>query len=65
MTAKKPKRIPYGSNIQPNRKSHCVKRLDLLAMGRLWPESGMHAMDCGDEGYTIIKLLTPHDFDLG
>ncbi len=57
--------MAYGSNIQPNRKSHCVKSLDLLAAGRLWPESGTHVIGCGDKGHTIIKILTHHDFSLG
>ena len=57
--------IPYGFIIQPNCKSHCVKSLDLLVTGRLWPESGTHAMGCGDEVHTIFKLLTHHDFGLG
>ncbi len=55
----------YGSNIQPTCKSHCVRTLDLLATGRLWPESGTHAMGCGDEVHTIFKLLSHHDFGLG
>ena len=58
-------KIAYGFIIQPNCKSHCVKSLDLLATGRLWPESGTHAMGCGDEVHTIFKLLTHHDFCLG
>ncbi len=37
----------YGSNIQPNCKSHGVKSLDLQATGRLWLESGTHGMGCG------------------
>ena len=55
----------YGSNIQPNHTPRCVKRLDLLAAGHLWSEFGTHAMGCGDEVHTIIKLLTHHDFRLG
>ncbi len=61
----RPDPIPYGSNIQPTCKSHCVKSLDLLATGRLWPESGTHAMGCGDVVHTIFKLLTHHDYGLG
>ena len=57
--------IAYGFIIQRNCKSRCVKRLDLLATGRLRPESATHAMGCGDETHTIFKLLTHHDFDLG
>ena len=57
--------IAYGFNIQPNHKSRFVKRLDLLATGRLWPESGTQAKGCGDEVHTIFKLLTHHDFGLG
>ncbi len=55
----------YGSIIQPNCKSHCVKSLDLPAAGRLWPESGRYGMGCGDEVHTALKLLTHHDFGLG
>ena len=51
--------------MQPNRESRCVKRLDLPAAGRLWPETGTHAMGCGDEVHTIFKLLTHHDSGLG
>ena len=56
---------PYGSSIQPSCKSHCVKTLDLLAASRLSPESGRHAVGCGDEVHTALKLLTHHDFGLG
>ena len=49
-------KIAYGFIILPNCKSHCVKSLDSTATGRLWPESGTHAMGCGDEVHTIFKL---------
>ncbi len=54
-----------GPIFSPTAKSHGVKRLDLLAAGRLWPESGTHAMGCGDEIHTALKLLAHHDFGLG
>ncbi len=38
-------------------RSRCGKRLDFLAAGRLWTESGTHALGCGDEVQTIFKLL--------
>ncbi len=57
--------MAYGSNIQLNRKSRCVKRWELLAAGHLWPESGRYAMGCGGEVHTALKLLTHHDFGLG
>ena len=60
-----PDTTPYGFNFQPYCRSHCAKSLDLLATDRLWPESGTHAMGCGDEVHTIFKLLTHHDFGLG
>jgi len=42
-----------------------VKSFVLLATGRLWPESGTHAMGCADEVHTIFNLLTHHAFGFG
>ncbi len=58
------KKTLYGFIIQPNCKSHCVKRWGLLAAGHLWPESATQAMGCGDEIHTVFKLLTHHDIGL-
>ena len=58
-------KIAYGFIIQHNCKSHCAKRLDLPATGRLWSEAGSHARGCPDEVHTIFEVLTHLDFGLG
>ena len=56
--------VPYVTRMLVRRPEDPAK-LDLLATGRLWPESSTHAMGCGDEVHTIFKLLTHYDFRLG